>query len=121
VDAQHKAGHDEFRYRSPFHWLLFESDSEEHRKAMRLEGWSAAPWFETRSLAALLTMRLKPHNTRLLSFTFSASRYTLLPISLNLALIFAIPSFAKASEGRPSSRTPLTDIPTEFGSFNVAA
>jgi hypothetical protein len=28
-----------------------------------------------------------PHNTRLLSFTFSASRYTCPPISLNLALI----------------------------------
>src|SRR5438128_12147102 len=31
---------------------------EEHREAMRLEGCSAATWFETRSFAALLTMRL---------------------------------------------------------------
>jgi hypothetical protein len=42
------------------------------------------------------------HNTRLLSFTFSASRYTCPPISLNLALICAM----------PSSITPLTDMPT---------
>src|SRR6266850_3502895 len=52
-----------------------------------------------------------PHNTRLLSFTFSASRYTLLPISLNLALIAAM----------PSSMVPDTDIPTLAGSFSVAA
>src|SRR5690348_16708065 len=32
-----------------------------------------------------------PHNTRLLSFTLSASRYTSPPISLNLALIWAMP------------------------------
>jgi hypothetical protein len=55
--------------------------------------------------------RAVPHNTRLLSFTFSASRYTLLPISLNLALICAI----------PSSITPDTDNPTPPGSFSVAA
>jgi hypothetical protein len=56
-------------------------------------------------------VRAVPHNTRLLSFTFSASRYTLLPISLNLALIAAI----------PSSIVPDTDIPTLAGSFSVAA
>jgi hypothetical protein len=55
--------------------------------------------------------RPKSHNTRLLSFTFSASRYTLDPISLNLALIAAM----------PSSMVPLTDIPTPAGSFSVAA
>jgi hypothetical protein len=43
-------------------------------------------------------------STRLLSFTFSASRYTCPPISLNLALICAM----------PSSITPDTDIPTPF-------
>jgi hypothetical protein len=52
-----------------------------------------------------------PHNTRLLSFTFSASRYTLLPISLNFWLIAAI----------PSSMVPCIDIPTLCGSFSVAA
>src|SRR5882724_2621093 len=31
---------------------------EEHRGAMRLEGCRVATWFETRSCAALLTMRL---------------------------------------------------------------
>src|SRR4051812_167048 len=51
------------------------------------------------------------HNTRLLSFTFSASRYTLLPISLNLALICAM----------PSSMVPLMFSPTDAGSFSVAA
>jgi uncharacterized membrane protein YccF (DUF307 family) len=30
VDARHKAGHDELCNRAPFHWLLFESDSEEN-------------------------------------------------------------------------------------------
>ena len=53
----------------------------------------------------------RPHNTRLLSFTFSASRYTLLPISLNLALICAM----------PSSMVPEIDMPTAAGSFSVAA
>jgi len=39
-----------------------------------------------------MTMRERePHNTLLLSFTLSASRYTLAPISLNLALICAMP------------------------------
>jgi hypothetical protein len=33
-----RAGHDELLLKAPFHWLLFESDSEEHRAAMRLEG-----------------------------------------------------------------------------------
>jgi hypothetical protein len=51
------------------------------------------------------------HNTRLLSFTFSASRYTLLPISLNFSLILAM----------PSSMVPFIDIPTAAGSFSVAA
>src|SRR6202790_4471593 len=51
------------------------------------------------------------HNTRLLSFTFSASRYTLLPISLNLALICAM----------PASMVPLMFSPTPVGSFSVAA
>jgi hypothetical protein len=55
--------------------------------------------------------RSVPHNTRLLSFTFSASKYTLDPISLNLALIVAM----------PSSMVPDTDIPTPAGSFSVAA
>jgi TIR domain len=55
--------------------------------------------------------RLAPHNTRLLSFTFSASRYTCPPISLNFCDICAM----------PSSITPDTDIPTEAGSFSVAA
>src|ERR1700742_2745634 len=52
-----------------------------------------------------------PHSTLLLSFTFSASRYTLLPISLNLALICAM----------PSSMVPEIDKPTVVGSFRVAA
>jgi len=55
--------------------------------------------------------RRAPHNTRLLSFTFSASRYTLEPISLNFALICFM----------PSSAVPLIDMPIEFGSFSVAA
>jgi REP element-mobilizing transposase RayT len=29
VDARHKAGHDELRHRDRFHWLLFESDSQD--------------------------------------------------------------------------------------------
>jgi hypothetical protein len=70
-------------------------------------------------IAFLMDARVKPghdeervpHNTRLLSFTFSASRYTLLPISLNFWLIAAI----------PSSMVPDTDIPTLAGSFSVAA
>jgi hypothetical protein len=28
VDARHKAGHDEFRYKALFHWLHFESQDE---------------------------------------------------------------------------------------------
>jgi hypothetical protein len=55
--------------------------------------------------------RTRSYNTRLLSFTFSASRYTLLPISLNFCDIFAI----------PSSMTPDIAIPTAAGSFSVAA
>jgi len=55
--------------------------------------------------------RAPPHNTRLLSFTFSASRYTLLPISLNFCDICAM----------PSSITPDIAIPTAAGSFSVAA
>src|SRR6185437_3651727 len=51
------------------------------------------------------------HSTRLLSFTFSASRYTLEPISLNLALMLAM----------PSSMVPEIDRPTLAGSFKVAA
>ncbi len=50
-------------------------------------------------------------NALLLSFTFSASRYTLPPISLNLALIWAM----------PSSMVPLMVMPTVVGSFSVAA
>src|SRR4029450_10167271 len=46
-----------------------------------------------------------------LSFTFSASRYTLEPISLNFWLIAAM----------PSSMVPDTHIPTLAGSFSVAA
>ena len=44
----------------------------------------------------------RPHNTRLLSFTFSASRYICPPISLNFSLILAM----------PSSMVPDIDIPT---------
>ena len=62
-------------------------------------------------LPSVVVIGKRPHNTRLLSFTFSASRYTLLPISLNLALIAAM----------PSSMVPDTDIPTLAGSFSVAA
>jgi hypothetical protein len=29
VDARHKAGHDELLLKAPFHWLLFESDSQD--------------------------------------------------------------------------------------------
>ncbi len=69
---------------------------------------------------ALMDGRVKPghdgggsgaHNALLLSFTLSASRYTLLPISLNLALIWAM----------PSSIWPEMVMPTEAGSFKVAA
>jgi len=28
VDARHKAGHDEFRFKALFHWLHFETDSQ---------------------------------------------------------------------------------------------
>ncbi|MGY3533662.1 hypothetical protein ACVISU_006430 [Bradyrhizobium sp. USDA 4452] len=51
------------------------------------------------------------HNTRLLSFTLSASRYRFSPISLNLALIVAM----------PSSMVPEIDAPTPVGSLSVAA
>jgi hypothetical protein len=69
-------------------------------------------------LSFFVDARVKPghderraHSTRLLSFTFSASRYTLLPISLNFSLIFAM----------PSSMVPAMLIPTAAGSFSVAA
>jgi hypothetical protein len=29
VDARDKPGHDEFEYKAPFQWLLFESDSQD--------------------------------------------------------------------------------------------
>src|SRR5258708_34721465 len=46
---------------------------------------------DSRGSSPGMTSRVPPHNTQLLSFTFSASRYTFLPISLNLALIFDLP------------------------------
>jgi hypothetical protein len=63
-----------------------------------------APGFIQREVAV-------PHSTRLLSFTFSASRYTCPPISLNFCDIAAM----------PSSMVPAIAIPTPVGSFSVAA
>src|ERR1700722_12847249 len=37
---------------------LLRPHPEEHRKAMRLEGWECASWFEARGVAALLPMTL---------------------------------------------------------------
>src|ERR1044072_6803890 len=70
---------------------------------------------------ALPQVEIRHQIALLLSFTFSASTYTCSPICLNFSLICAIPAFATASSGKPSAITPATVIPTEFGSFSVAA
>jgi len=81
------------------------------RRRARLKEARLSPGLLHRLAMRLWKREVAPHSTRLLSFTFSASRYKLSPISLNFALIFAM----------PSSAVPLIDIPTEFGSFSVAA
>jgi hypothetical protein len=82
-----------------------------HRKATKVGGLRF-PRTHLRAGALIrATSGRQAHNTRLLSFTFSASRYTSAPISLNLALICAM----------PSSMVPLILRPTLAGSFKVAA
>jgi hypothetical protein len=47
VDARHKAGHDAFRYKAPFHWLHFESDSQD-------EGVLAVTFADVRKFASMM-------------------------------------------------------------------